>query len=57
MEQHIKLLLVTLAFHVGMLVLVPFALLLVQLPAEEPGRAAQDDPTTWASATRVGIPL
>lgn len=32
---------------------VPVALLLIQLPANAPGEAGEDDPSVWAFATLV----
>lgn len=50
--------LVTLSSAIGVLGQVPNALLLIQPPAEVPGKAAEDGPNSWALAVmyRARIP-
>lgn len=44
------------ASRLAVLLRVPAKLLLVQLPTEEPGEEADDGPSTWDPATRLGDP-
>lgn len=54
--QPVKPLLVLPVSYTGVPHQVPVALLLIQLLADEPGKAVDDDPNTWAPATHVRDP-
>lgn len=54
MAQWVTQLLVMLACHMELPVFSLAALLATQLPANVPGKAAEDDPSIWVPATFVG---
>lgn len=52
--QQVKMLLVTLEPHIGVLVQHSATLLLIQLPAKVPEKTVENSPRTWNPASHVG---
>lgn len=56
MAQQLNPVLATMASHTELSVPAPVAFLVIQLPANTPGKLVDDNPSIWSPATYVGSP-